>query len=415
MALDLSVDHVAEGFEVLGHTDQGGRPNGGQIMVYDGYAYVGQDDGFLVLDVRDPRQMKPIAHVDPGWGELTWSPHLQVHGDLLILVEELHFYRAWGLDHSYYLGSIPDVHHSMFGEPNKDFGSGLHFYDISDRANPRSIGRFAIDHGCGVHRVWYDGGRYAYASAFLDGYTDHIFMAVDVGDPAHAHEVGRWWIPGMWKGGGEQPTWTNRVALHHPVVKDEIAYCGWRDGGMTILDVNDPSKPELVAHTNWCPPFGGGTHNCLALRDRDLVIVTDEAILDNCEDGVKYTWVIDVRAPHNPVTIATLPTPAERDYCRLPGHFGPHNLHENRVGSWQDSSTVFVTYQNAGLRAFDISNQFRPEQTGSFVPPPPRKMVASMREDREPSVHSCDVFVTSEGIAFVTDYNCGTYSLQYTG
>ena len=36
--------------------------------------------------------------------------------------------------------------------------------------------------GLGLQRIWYDGGRYAYASALLDGYTDHILLIIDMAD-----------------------------------------------------------------------------------------------------------------------------------------------------------------------------------------------------------------------------------------
>jgi hypothetical protein len=56
---------------------------------------------------------------------------------------------------------------------------------------------------------------------------------------------------------GETPTWTGRWALHHAVVQDNIAYGSWRNGGLTILDVKDPANMSLIAHRNWCPPYGG--------------------------------------------------------------------------------------------------------------------------------------------------------------
>ena len=43
-------------------------------------------------------------------------------------------------------------------------------------------------------------------------------------------------------------------------------------------------------------------------------MVLDEAVLDNCEDGIKYTWMFDIREPTNPVSISTFPTPDEADY-----------------------------------------------------------------------------------------------------
>lgn len=387
-----------EGFEYLGYSDQGGRPEAVQVMVADGYAYLGQSQSLTVLDVRDPRAIEPV-YFRPVLGEKTWCGHLQVHGDLLLVNEEI--------DNGLFPDSSPRS--SMFGEAGSDFSAGMRVYDISDRSAPREIGFMPVA-GCGVHRMWYDGGQYVYASAFLDGYTDAVFLSIDLSDPARPTEVGRWWVPGMWEDGGEQPDWSGRYALHHPIVKDQVAYCAWRDGGMVMLDVGDPAAPALISHTNWSPPFGGNTHNCLALPDRELVVVTDESSMDHCADQVKYTWIFDVRNPARPVSIATLPTPAERDFCAEPGHFGPHNIYENRSSGWQDSSTVFVTYQNAGLRAFDISNQYQPRQTGYFVAAPP-----AAPDGQVIPLHSADVFVTSAGVCFLTDIDKGLFALQYKG
>ena len=137
---------------------------------------------------------------------------------------------------------------------------------------------------------------------------------------------------------GETPTWKNRYALHHAMVVDDFAYGSWRDGGLTILDVKDKSAPKLIAHRNWCPPYGGGTHNALPLHDRDLLVVADEAVLNIDQEGqLKRTWVFDIREKSNPVSIATMPTPSDQDYVKMGGQFGPHNLHENRPGSFQSS------------------------------------------------------------------------------
>ena len=61
----------------------------------------------------------------------------------------------------------------------------------------------------------------------------------------------------------------------------DTAYGSWRDGGLTLLDVKDRTQPKLISHRNWSPPFGGGTHTALPLPDRDLLVVLDEAVLDN--------------------------------------------------------------------------------------------------------------------------------------
>lgn len=313
----------------------------------------------------------------------------------------------------YYRRSIGDVLRERPQET--EFAAGLRVYDISRPAEPREIGFMPVD-GAGIHRLWYVGGRYAYASVLLNGYTDNIFMVVDLADPTSPWEVGRWWIPGMWRDGGETPSWPQdvRYALHHPIIGGNIAYCSWRDGGLVLLDISNPARPSLIAHRNWCPPFGGGTHNALPLTDRGLAVVLDEAVMDDCADGMKYVWMVDVREPSNPVTISTFPTPLEEDYCAKGGHFGPHNLHENRPGSFQSSETIFATYQNAGVRVFDIRNAFRPEEVACYVPPPPQRMY-DLRPDRPQVIQSCDVNVDTEGIMYVTDYNAGLYILQFEG
>lgn len=40
-------------------------------------------------------------------------------------------------------------------------------------------------------------------------------------------------------------------------------------------------------------------------------------------DGLKHTWIFDVRDPTNPISIATLPTPDDADYASKGAHFGP--------------------------------------------------------------------------------------------
>ncbi|TMH53887.1 MAG: hypothetical protein E6H53_19115, partial [Betaproteobacteria bacterium] len=121
----------------------------------------------------------------------------------------------------------------------------------------------------------------------------------------------------------------------------------------------------------------------------------------------------DVRAPENPVPIATLPTPRDRDYCSL-GTFGPHNLHENRPGSMQSEETIFATYNNAGVRVFDIKDQFSPKEIAHWVPPIPAKLI-----DPRPNIaldaKTADLFVTAEGLMFVSDWNAGMHVLEYKG
>ena len=162
------------------------------------------------------------------------------------------------------------------------------------------------------------------------------------------------------------------------------------------------------------PPFAGGSHTPLPLPGRGLCLLADEATSNACANGLAHTWIFDVHAPDNPVPFATLPQPGERDYCAVGGKFGPHNLHENRPGTFQSETLIFATWHNAGVRAFDISNPFQPRDVAHAVPAAPTKLV-DIRAGAVAVTQSCDVLVDCDGLLYVTDTNAGLSILRYTG
>ncbi|NPT61038.1 LVIVD repeat-containing protein [Paraburkholderia elongata] len=95
-------------------------------------------------------------------------------------------------------------------------------------------------------------------------------------------------------------------------------------------------------------------------------------MLEHQEDGEKFIWMSDAREPSN---LATYPQPREIDYKSNPGHFGPHNLHENRPGSFVSSDLMFVTYQHAVVRPLDVSEPYRPAEVAAFVQSQPSRLM----------------------------------------
>ncbi|MBT5266718.1 MAG: hypothetical protein HOL85_17915 [Rhodospirillaceae bacterium] len=402
---------ASKNIDFISHSGMDGRGDGVQIMVHRGHAYVGHgfSNGVSVLDVQDLKQPKVVNFIPCPAN--TRAIHLQTHEDLLFAVNGPSVWTMQMTAQDYYAGRAAD--HLKGGEAT--YTSGLRIYDISKPATPREIGFLPID-GVGPHRIWYVGGRYAYVSIHFEDFSDNIFAIVDVSDPTNPEIVGRWWIPGMWIGGGEKPSWPEgkRFALHHALVDGNIAYGAWRDGGLTVLDIADPTAPKLLKHLNMDPPFGGGTHSPLPLSDRGLLVLADEATSANCQDGRRYIWMLDVRAPENPISIAAFPEPSEGDYCAKGGNFGPHNLHENRPGSFQSQELIFATYQNAGVRVYDTKDPFRPREIAYYVPPDPTTMM-DPRPDRPQVIQSADCYVNPEGVIFLTDPNAGLNILQFTG
>ena len=376
--------------DFVSHSDQGGRGDGVQIMVYDGYAYIGHmfSNGVTVMDVRDPKRPQPVQFIPAPPN--TWNIHLQTADKLLLVIDAANLFATVTDEKAYYGGSIT---HAFAGD-GRNFSAGLRIFDISDPANPRERGFMPVS-GLGLHRIWYTGGPYAYVSAQLEGFTDYIFLVGRrVGSVPAARD--RPLVAAGHVGGGRRDT---------ELGYEQVSLCAaprdrrrrhrlrflarWRPDAPRR---QRPAPAALLAHRNWCPPFGGGTHSSLPLPDRGLAIVEDEGIADDCGDGIKYTWVVDVREPTNPVTIATFPTPADDDYCAKGGHAGPHNLHENRPGSFQSAETIFTTYQNAGVRVFDIRNPFQPAEIAHYVPPAPERMFDT-RPNRPRVIQTCDVFV----------------------
>jgi hypothetical protein len=411
-------DH-ARNMRIVGHSDQGGRPDGVQVMVHRGFAYIGHmfSKGFSVVDVRDPKNPKPAAYLPAPPN--TWNIHLQTDDDLLLVIHARDMFAAaeFADEKAYYKGQLGQVVGTAQkkAEAPRNWTAGMAVYDISNPATPKQIGFMPVEGG-GIHRIWYTGGRWAYASALLDGFTDYIFITIDMSDPKHPREAGRWWIPGMNTAAGEAISWSPaaRYGLHHAIINGDTAYAAWRDAGMVVIDVKDRTKPKLIVHRDGIPPFGGGTHNCLPLPDRQLLVVLDEAVLDHQEDGVKNIWVMDNRVASDPTIVSTFPQPAEADYKTKGGHFGPHNLHENRPGTFVSSELIFTTYQNAGVRVFDIRDAAKPVETGVWVPPQPSRLV-DHRPNRARVIQSADIFVDKAGLVYSTDYNGGLTILEYGG
>ncbi len=288
----------------LSYCDIGGRPDSVQIMVNRRHIYVGHmfSNGVTILDAADPRRLKPVGFF--AGGDFTRTHHLQVADDLLLLANGANIVAMQSYDNmrGYFENALAD---SITNR--KKFRSGLSIHDISRPTEMKEIA-FLEMQGFGINRLWWPGGRYAFVAAHFDGFTDHILCIVDLKDITKPEIVSRWWLPGMNRAAGEKPLLPQgrRAALHHMITAGDRGYAAWRDGGLTIHDISDPARPTLLSHVNWSPPFPGGTHTALPLPGRGLVVVADEANAEQCAKGTFHTFVVDVRAPQNPVPISTL-------------------------------------------------------------------------------------------------------------
>lgn len=375
------------GFELLSHVDFDGRGDCMQILENREHIYVGHMGytgiGTSVIDVSDKRSPKIVQQIPIP--ENTHSHKVQLANDVLLVNHEQQLHA--------------DFPHS----------AGLKLYDISSPADPVEIGWLPID-GLGIHRMWWTGDDLTYFSVRENGFQGRFLMSADISDPSKPEIVARWWYPGQWVAGGETPTWGKGPTLraHHAIAAGDRAYAGWGEAGLLIFDISD-REIELIAQKEWFSEIGQSTHThtALPLPSHKTVAVTDEPLRDNPEPYRKRARMFDISDEKNPSLLGYFPEPQEADYSGVPLRFGPHNIHENRPGSWVSDDLLFMTYFSAGLRVYDVSNPADIREVGRFVPPAP---------PGQDAIQLNDVYASAEGIVYVSDrLTGGVYILQYTG
>src|SRR6058998_1592467 len=365
---------VSKNIKMIGRTD---LPGGGSIVVENGYAYVGHiepPEGTSIIDVRDPKHPKLVAQLEVPEG--IHSHKVRVSGDVML------------------------INYERYKTRNEPQG-GLKIFDISNRAKPREIAFFKAA-AKGVHRFTFD-GRYAYLSPHMEGYIGNIALILDLKNPEKPEEVGRWWMPGQWKAGGETPTWHGwDHRCHHPIRRGDRLYISYWHGGFAIVDISNMSKPKTVSILDWSPPYPCPTHTTLPfankIMDRDFMIVTDEEVGEKLMPTPNaFLWVVDI-------TKETLPLPVATFIVLFDGK----STNEFRFGAHQPAeqvydNTLYVIWFGGGLRAIDFSNPYIPKEVGFHILLPGKGQKVVM---------SNDVFHDQDGKLYLVDRYDGLEILE---
>lgn len=346
----------AHNTKLIGHVD---CPGGGQVWVDGNILYIGHmrpPSGTTLVDISDPRHPRVLCTIDvpPGWH----SHKVRARDGLMI------------------------INHERFGSDGPaEFGGGLAIYDTTKPETPKLISKWMTS-GKGVHRYDYD-GRYAYISPTEDGYVGNFVMILDLIDPAHPVEVGRWWIPGQWTAGGEEYPWGDYVTprCHHPIRMGNRLYVSYWHHGLFILDISDMTRPKLISHINSSPSFPHPTHTCLPipqdLKGRRIMVVADEDVAKLRPAPPSFAWIYDITDETNPLPISTFQVPGiDPDGAPQPPMTGCHQPSERFTGS-----IIPFAWFAQGLRLVDIADPFAPREVGHYLPDPPSGAERSSSND----------------------------------
>ena len=399
----------AENMELIGYHDLEDRPAfktaiqevGGRFYLYLSHFWV---SGWSVLDVTEPEAPKLLRFIEGP--DNTWTLQVQA-ADGLLLTSLEKIPPGWG--------PRPD-------DPPE--AEGVYIWDVKkDPAEPQLLSHWRTG-ADGTHRNFYNGGRYAHLSAYAPGYEGNIYRILDLEDPRSPREAGRFWLPEQ-EGGdaGGSDDWSEgmRVFQHGPAhAENGRAYLPYARGGFVIADIEDVSRPRLVSRFNVYPPLGSAiaVHTAYPYPGRGFAVINSEALKENCDEPLNYAAIIDIKDEAASRLISLFPTPepppgySHGSFCERGGRFGPHNQHHAQGLDCleQREDRVYLTYFNAGVRVYDISEPVHPREIAHYIPADPKRRLGMLPKTLV--TQSEDVIVDRRGVIYVTDKNHGLHILR---
>ena len=385
-----------------------------------------EPNGTSIVDVTDPAQPKYLRHIPGQEGT----------------------YESGGAQ----MVRICDGKSLPKGDPSavymlRTFGSEAHeIWNVADPANPVLITR--LDGLKDTHKNWWECDTgIAYLVSGAPGWRVRRMMQVyDLSDPAHPVKIRDFGLVGQEPGAtGPVPT-----ELHGPIstgVKGNRIFVGYgtdKGGFMQILDrdklLNGPKEPtpdnlrypeiSRLAMSSW-----NGAHTTFPMLQmpvaefakdkegskRDIVMLVDEAILNECGEPRQMVWFADVSVETHPMVISSYTVPeASGSFCERGGRFGSHSSNESMDPIYY-KKMAFIAFFNAGVRALDIRDPYHPKEVGYFIPAitaaTDKRCVKVDGKDRcKVAIQTNNVETDDRGYIYIVDRaNTGLHILELTG
>ncbi|MBO4227001.1 LVIVD repeat-containing protein [Bradyrhizobium neotropicale] len=338
---------------------------------------------------------------------------------------------------------LPDPVNPMTGKPEPN---GTSIVDVTDPANPALIAR--IGGLKDTHKSWWecDTGIAFLVSGAPDWRTRRMTQVYDLSDPAHPVKIRDFGLPGQEPGSpGAVPT-----ELHGPISTGSSGnrvYFGYgtnKGGFLQIVDreklLNGPKQP--IAENLRYPEISrmplsalNGAHTAFPMpgmpiaefshdkdgKTRDIVMIVDEAILNECGEARQMVWFADVTTETRPMMISSYTVPeASGSFCERGGRFGSHSSSESMAPVYY-KKIAFIAFFNAGVRALDIRDPYHPREVGYFIPSitpaTDKRSVTIEGKDRcKIAIQTNNVETDERGYIYAVDRaNTGLHILELTG
>jgi hypothetical protein len=440
-------DNKAEkhNMELVGYSDLQGRSayqptihkQGNRWIAYVGHhgdnllnPLTGQkeNNGTSIVDVTDPRHTKYLAHIpgQPGLAEAGGAQMTRVcDGAQLPKGDKSKVYLL------------------------RTFGNqAQQIWDVSDPAKPSLL--TTVSEGLkDTHKNWWECDTgIAYLVSGVEGWrVRRMTQVYDLSDPEKPVFIRSFGLPGQQPGA----TGTPPADLHGPIStgpKGNRVYFGYgtnKDGVLQIVDreklLNGPKEPtnENLLYPQVgrldLSPFNGA-HTTLPLigipiaefeknkdgKVRDFVMIVDEQILNECLEARQMVWFADVTVESKPFNVSNFDVPEKSgDFCSRGGRFGAHSANENQPPMYA-KRLVFVSWFNAGVRAIDVRDPFRPREAGYYIPAKTGKTdkrcikLPDGKERCKVAIQTNNLDVDDRGYIYIVDRaNTGMHILQVTG
>ncbi|HKS63928.1 MAG TPA: hypothetical protein VJT13_19655 [Xanthobacteraceae bacterium] len=338
------------------------------------------------------------------------------------------------------------------GDPNKTymlrvFGGKAHeIWDVGDPADPKLLAR--LESGRDTHKNWWECDTgIAYLVSGISGWrVRRMTQVYDLSDPAKPVHIRDFGIAGQEPGSsGTPPTELHGGISTGP--RGNRVYFGYGTNKGGILQIVDREKllkgPKEVTPDNLRAPVVGelqmsplvGAHTVFPLgkiripefagdkfgAERDMVMIVDESLVNECGSGEtrQMVWFVDATIEKLPMVVSNY-TPAAGNFCERGGRFGAHSSNESMAPVFY-GKLAFVTFFNAGVRAIDIRNPYRPREVGFFIPSiteaTDRRCIKVDGQDRcKIAIQSNNVETDDRGYVYVVDRaNTGMHILEVTG